>query len=95
MKSMAEGFKEQSIMRQGWETHTLHPTQKPVGLMERLIALVTQENALILDPFMGSASTGVACIITSRKFIGMELDDEYFNLAKQRLATALQEKGIL
>lgn len=92
MKSMAEGFKEQSIMRQGRETHTRHPTQKPVRLMERLMALVTQENAIVLDPFMGSASTGVACINTSRKFIGMEQDDQYFDIAKQRLATTLQEK---
>ena len=57
------------------------------------MALVTQENALVLDPFMGSASTGVACINTSRKFIGMELDDQYFDIAKRRLAIALQEKG--
>ena len=93
MKRMAEGFKEQSIMRQGRETHTRLPTQKPVRLMERLIALVTQENALILDPFMGSASTGVACINTGRKFIGIELDDGYFDIAKKRIATALQKKG--
>ena len=69
-----------------------HPTQKPVRLIERLMALVTQENALVLDPFMGSASTGVACINTGRKFIGMELDDQYFDIAKQRIEKTLKEK---
>ncbi|MGP1489932.1 MAG: DNA-methyltransferase [Treponema sp.] len=91
---MTRGLREKSIMQQGREHYTMqHPTQKPARLLERLMALVTQENALVLDPFMGSASTGVACINTSRKFIGMELDDEYFDIAKQRIATALQEKG--
>ena len=93
---ITRGLREKSIMQQGREHYTMqHPTQKPVRLLERLMALVTQENDSVLDPFMGSASTGVACINTDRKFIGMELADEYFNLAKQRLATALQEKGIL
>ena len=69
-----------------------HPTQKPLRLMERLMALVTQENALVLDPFMGSASTGVACINTGRKFIGIELDDNYFSIAKTRIENAIREK---
>ena len=69
-----------------------HPTQKPVRLLERLMALVTQENDSVLDPFMGSASTGVACINTDRRFIGIELDDNYFAIAKQRIETALKEK---
>ena len=69
-----------------------HPTQKPVRLLERLMVLVTQENALVLDPFMGGASTGVACINTGRKFIGMELYDQYFDIAKSRIETALKEK---
>ena len=93
MKNVTEGCVEKSIMQQGREHYSMqHPTQKPVRLLERLMALVTQENALVLDPFMGSASTGVACINTGRKFIGMELDDEYFDIAKQRIETALKEK---
>lgn len=93
MQAIAEGCVEKSIMQQGREHYTMqHPTQKPVRLMERLMALVTQEESLVLDPFMGSASTGVACINTGRKFIGMELDDEYFDIAKKRLETALKEK---
>lgn len=70
-----------------------HPTQKPVRLMERLSALVTQEGDLVLDPFMGSGSTGIACINTGRRFIGYEIDDEYFGIAKGRLEEAEKEKS--
>jgi site-specific DNA-methyltransferase (adenine-specific) len=63
----------------------LHPTQKPVELMKRLIELTTNENDLILDPFMGSGTTGVASLELNRKFIGVEIDEEYFNIAKNRI----------
>ena len=63
----------------------LHPTQKPVDLLEYLIKTYTNEGDLILDFTMGSGSTGVACINTNRKFIGIELDEKYFNIAKDRL----------
>ena len=66
----------------------LHPTQKPVRLIERLLALVTKENAVVLDTFAGSGSTGVACINTARRFIGMELDAAYFSIAQQRIKKA-------
>ena len=90
---ITRGLREKSIMQQGREHYTMqHPTQKPARLLERLMALVTQENALVLDPFMGGASTGVACINTGRKFIGMELADQYFDIAKSRIETALKEK---
>ena len=90
---MEHGCVEKSIMQQTREHYTMqHPTQKPLRLMERLMALVTQESALVLDPFMGSASTGVACINTGRKFIGMELDDNYFSIAKTRIENAIREK---
>lgn len=69
-----------------------HPTQKPVSLLMYLIKTYTQEDALILDTFMGSASTGVACINTDRKFIGMELDDNYFSIAKARIENVIREK---
>lgn len=62
-----------------------HPTQKPVALMEYLIKTYTNENDLILDFTMGSGSTGVACLNTNRRFIGIELDEKYFNIAKERL----------
>ena len=66
----------------------LHPTQKPVDLLEYLIKTYTNENELILDFTMGSGSTGVACMNTNRKFIGIELDENYFNIAKQRIEEA-------
>ena len=63
----------------------LHPTQKPVLLLEYLIKTYTNENEIVLDNCMGSGSTGVACINTNRKFIGVELDDKYFEIAKERI----------
>ena len=65
-----------------------HPTQKPVSLLEYLIKTYTNENELVLDFTMGSGSTGVACMNTNRKFIGIELDNNYFNIAKQRIEEA-------
>ena len=62
-----------------------HPTQKPVELLEYLIKTYTNENETVLDNWMGSGSTGVACVNTSRDFIGIELDKDYFNIAKQRI----------
>ena len=64
----------------------LHPTQKPVALMEYLIKTYTNENETVLDFTMGSGSTGVACLNTNRKFIGIEMDDNYFDVATKRLA---------
>lgn len=66
----------------------LHPTQKPVSMLEYLIKTYTNENETIMDFTMGSGSTGVACMNTNRKFIGIELDNNYFNIAKQRIEEA-------
>ena len=66
----------------------LHPTQKHVALLEYLIKTYTMENEIVLDNCMGSGSTGVACINTNRKFIGIELDEKYFNIAKERINAA-------
>ena len=63
----------------------LHPTQKPVELLEYLIKTYTNENETVLDNCMGSGSTGVACVNTNRNFIGYELDEHYFQIAKERL----------
>jgi site-specific DNA-methyltransferase (adenine-specific) len=63
----------------------VHPTQKPVELLEWLIKSYTNEGELVLDNCMGSGSTGVACLNTNRKFIGIELDEGYFNIAKKRI----------
>lgn len=72
-----------------------HPTQKPVPLMEYLIKTYTNEGETVLDNCMGSGTTGVACVNTGRNFIGMELEQEYFDIAAQRIAEAqahLQEE---
>ena len=62
-----------------------HPTQKPVELMEYLIKTYTNEGETVLDFTMGSGTTGVACKNLNRKFIGIELDENYFNIAKERI----------
>ena len=66
----------------------LHPTQKPIALLEYLIKTYTNEGETVLDFTMGSGSTGVACINTNRDFIGIELDENYFNIAKKRIEEA-------
>jgi DNA modification methylase len=63
----------------------VHSTQKPVELMEYLIKTYTNEGEVVLDFTMGSGSTGVACVNTNRDFIGIELDDKYFEIAKERI----------
>lgn len=69
----------------------VHPTQKPVALLEYLIKTYTLEGETVLDNCMGSGSTGVACINTNRDFIGIEKDDKYFDIAKQRIEAAQKE----
>ena len=70
----------------------LHPTQKPVELLEYLIKTYSNENDTILDNCMGSGSTGVACINTNRKFIGIEFNNKYFEIAKNRIAKQLNKE---
>jgi DNA modification methylase len=67
------------------QSNKTHPTQKPVTLMEYLICTYTNEDETVLDFTMGSGSTGVACVNTNRNFIGIELDETYFNIAKNRI----------
>ena len=63
----------------------IHPTQKPVALLEYLIKTYTQEGETVLDFIAGSFSTGVACVNTNRKFIGIEMDENYFNIGVNRI----------
>jgi site-specific DNA-methyltransferase (adenine-specific) len=67
------------------EGKTAHPTQKPVALMEYLIRTYTNEGETVLDNTMGSGTTGVACVRTNRNFIGIEMDEKYFEIAKKRI----------
>ena len=80
-------FKQQGFITDSKDKR-VHPTQKPSELMQILIENYTNKNDIILDCFMGSGSTGVACINTNRKFIGIELDNNYFNIAKERIEEA-------
>lgn len=70
----------------------VHPTQKPVDLLEYLVKTYTNEGETVLDNCMGSGSTGVACVNTGRKFIGIELDKSYFEIAKERIEKSIRER---
>ena len=73
------------------EGKTIHDTEKPVKLNEILIANSSNEGETVLDPFMGVGSCGVACVNTNRNFIGIELDEGYYNIAKERIESAQSE----
>lgn len=70
----------------------LHQNQKPVDLLKQCILKHSDENDIVFDGFMGSGSTGVACVNTNRNFIGIELDDKYFNIAANRINNAIQSR---
>lgn len=84
--------------RRGTLTHminqdgsVIHPTQKPLSLMMELVSLFSNPGEIICDPFMGSGTTGVACIKLGRRFIGIERDEKYFSIARERIAQALSQ----
>lgn len=69
----------------------LHPTEKPIPLMREILRDFTNQNETILDPFMGSGTTGVACVKLGRKFIGIELNEKYFDIACKRIEEAYRQ----
>lgn len=71
---------------------TIHPTQKSLKLMEEIIKIHTNKNDIILDPFMGSGTTGVAALKNERRFIGIEKDPKYFQIAEERIMTVSNVK---
>ena len=75
------------ILEFAYDKQKLHPTQKPVALLEYLIKTYTNEGATVLDNCMGSGSTCVACINTNRNYISFELNENYFNITKERIRT--------
>ena len=77
-----------SVIRFSRDRNKVHPTQKPVALMEYLIKTYTNEGETVLDFTMGSGSTGVAAVNTGRRFIGIELDLDYFNIAIERIKSS-------
>lgn len=86
--------KKSSVVQFPPETQNGHITPKPLKLMELLIKTHSNENDLILDPFMGSGTTGVACKNLNRDFIGIELDEKYFEIAKNRIENTKIDKGL-
>jgi site-specific DNA-methyltransferase (adenine-specific) len=93
MKSIHEGCIERSIVEVPPVHYgSVHPTQKPVRLAERIIALISDVGDTIYDPFMGSGSFGLACLNTGRQYIGSELNEAYFNIALERIQTAQQQQ---
>lgn len=76
------------------EKNRVHPTQKPVALMQWCLGFLPDADA-ILDPFMGSGTTGVACVKTGRKFIGIEMDPDYFDIACERIRDAYRQPDML
>ena len=91
-QSISAGMNEKTIIKETRDHYTsIHPTQKPVRLIERLLALVSQPDDAVLDPFAGSCSTAIACVNTNRKFIGFEIDKEYYDAGVKRLNEALSE----
>lgn len=78
-------FVETSIAPKSERTYGKHPTQKPVALMEHFVKTLTNPGDLVLDPFMGSGSTGVAAQTLGRRFTGIELDETYYGIACERM----------
>ena len=87
-RKLLNGFRYADVIKANRTGNKLHPTEKPVDLLELFIKNSSDENAVVFDGFMGSGSTGVACINTNRDFIGIELDENYFNIAKKRIEEA-------
>jgi site-specific DNA-methyltransferase (adenine-specific) len=86
LKSVNCGMREKSIIELQSDHYKLvHPTEKPVRLAERILALISDPGDTIYDPFMGSGSFGVACVKTGRKYIGSEISPEYFDIACKRI----------
>ena len=85
-------FFETSVTPAGEKRFGKHPTQKPVALLETFVELLSNEGEVVFDPFMGSGSTGVACVNTNRNFIGIELDEGYFDIAKERIEKSMMDK---
>ena len=86
--SMIKTNYPKQIIKFNHDKNKLHPTQKPVALLEYLIKTYTNENDLVLDNTMGSGSTGVACVNLNRRFIGIEKEEKYFEIAKRRIEEA-------
>ena len=82
---MVHDFIETSVVSNGEKKAGKHPTQKPIALLEHFVRLLSNEGDLVVDPFMGSGSTGVVCKKMGRNFVGIEFDKEYYEIAQRRI----------
>ena len=87
-------IRNHGFIRDSKDPRTGHPTQKPTELLARILEDFTRPGDLVLDPFMGSGSTGVACLNTGRRFIGIEKDAAYFDIARQRIEQAAAQQRL-
>jgi site-specific DNA-methyltransferase (adenine-specific) len=93
MQSIQFGLNEKSIIKESPNHYdAIHPTQKPVRLLERLLNIVCGDGVTVLDPFSGSGSTAIACINTNRNYIGFEIDKEYFDSSEKRIINFKKSK---
>lgn len=76
------------------DRHGVHPTEKPIALMRELVDLFSNPGELIFDPFMGSGTTGVAAVKLGRRFVGVEIDPKYFDIARERISAALKQPDL-
>lgn len=77
------------------DERTTHPTQKPVALMSTIVQWITNAGDVVIDPFLGSGTTGVACVQTGRNFIGCEIDAGYFEIARKRIEAAQMQPALI
>ncbi len=98
-RRLRNGFRYADILKFNRAGNKFHPTQKPDDLIELLIEQSSDKNEVVFDGFMGSGSTGIACANTNRKFIGIELDNNYFDIASRRIEEAFfnvqNKEGVL
>ena len=87
-RQLIRGKRDSNVLEFKRTRNELHPSQKPVDMLEYMIEKFSDSGNLIVDPFMGSGSTGVACVNTNRKFIGIEKVDKYFEIAEKRIKDA-------
>lgn len=87
-RKLLNGFRYADVIKANRTGNKVHPTEKPVDLLELFIKNSSDENEIVFDGFMGSGSCGVACINTNRNFIGIELDKGYFEIAEKRINEA-------
>lgn len=90
-RRVLNGFRYPDVLTAKRTGNKLHPTQKPIELLEIFVNSSSNDGETVLDPFMGSGSTGVACVNTGRNFIGIELDPIYFQTAQERINKAVSD----